>query len=138
MNETMKALSIKQPWAWLIVNGYKDVENRSFPINLRGKIYVHAGKKVDNDGAIWLWENRERLGIQACMPEWVEICNSWEQGAIIGEAEIIDCRCDYEPKSLWAESGMWQWHLANPIAYKEPIPCKGKLGFFVPEFRRTE
>ncbi|WP_229215634.1 ASCH domain-containing protein [Duganella sp. CY15W] len=40
----MKALSIRQPWAWLIVNGYKDIENRSWSTNVRGKVLVHASK----------------------------------------------------------------------------------------------
>lgn len=38
----MKALSIRQPWAWLIVNGHKDIENRSWPTRFRGKFLVHA------------------------------------------------------------------------------------------------
>ena len=38
------ALSIRQPWAWLIVNGYKDIENRNWKTNFRGKILVHAAK----------------------------------------------------------------------------------------------
>ena len=40
----MKALSIRQPWAWLIVNGHKDIENRQWRTHFRGKIYVHAAK----------------------------------------------------------------------------------------------
>jgi hypothetical protein len=43
----MKALSIKQPWAWLIVSGHKDIENRNCPTRFRGRLLVHAGKKVD-------------------------------------------------------------------------------------------
>ena len=39
----MKALSIKQPWAWLICAGYKDIENRDWSTKFRGRIYVHAG-----------------------------------------------------------------------------------------------
>lgn len=38
----MKALSIQQPWAWLIVNGYKDVENRDWNTKFRGRFYVHG------------------------------------------------------------------------------------------------
>jgi hypothetical protein len=33
----LKAISIRQPWAWLIVNGYKDVENRIWAANVRGR-----------------------------------------------------------------------------------------------------
>ena len=42
----MKALSIRQPWAWLIVNAYKDIENRTWSTDFRGRVYVHAGKRV--------------------------------------------------------------------------------------------
>ena len=42
----MKALSIRQPWAWLIVNGYKDIENRTWSTDFRGRVYVHAGRKI--------------------------------------------------------------------------------------------
>ena len=39
----LKAISIRQPWAWLIVNGYKDVENRIWATSLRGRVLIHAG-----------------------------------------------------------------------------------------------
>jgi hypothetical protein len=39
----LKAISIRQPWAWLIVNGYKDVKNRIWAANLRGRVLIHAG-----------------------------------------------------------------------------------------------
>lgn len=38
----MKALSIRQPWAWLILHGGKDMENRSRRTHMRGRICVHA------------------------------------------------------------------------------------------------
>lgn len=41
------ALSIRQPWAWLIVNNHKPVENRSWPTSFRGRFLVHAGKTRD-------------------------------------------------------------------------------------------
>ena len=40
------ALSIRQPWAWLIVNGYKDIENRDWPTKFRGRMLVHAPRRV--------------------------------------------------------------------------------------------
>ncbi len=46
----MKALSIQQPWAWLILHGGKDIENRSWklPKAMVGqRIYIHAGKRFD-------------------------------------------------------------------------------------------
>src|SRR5437016_10859136 len=48
--ETMKALSVRQPWAWLIVNGHKDIENRSWQTKFRGKLLIHAGQRFDPKG----------------------------------------------------------------------------------------
>ena len=45
----MRALSIRQPWAWLIVNGHKDIENRSWRTKYRGPFLVHAGLKVEKE-----------------------------------------------------------------------------------------
>ena len=43
----VKALSIRQPWAWLVVHGYKDVENRSWSTGFRGRVLIHAGGILD-------------------------------------------------------------------------------------------
>jgi hypothetical protein len=50
----LKAISIRQPWAWLIVNGYMDVENRIWAANVRGRVLIHAGasKSDTNSEAI--------------------------------------------------------------------------------------
>jgi len=40
----MKALSVRQPWAWAIIYALKDIENRGWPINYRGDILIHAAK----------------------------------------------------------------------------------------------
>jgi hypothetical protein len=42
--ERTRAISIRLPWAWLIVNGFKDVENRSWRTRHRGTILIHASK----------------------------------------------------------------------------------------------
>lgn len=49
----MKALSIKQPWAWLVSEGYKGVENRTWKTNYRGVFLIHAGKEIDFNGIEW-------------------------------------------------------------------------------------
>lgn len=50
----VRALSIRQPWAWLIVHGFKDVEIRSWGTEYRGLFLVHAGLQVDTVGYDWL------------------------------------------------------------------------------------
>ena len=47
----MKILSIRQPWAHLITQGSKDIENRSWPTKYRGAFLVHASLTVDKKAA---------------------------------------------------------------------------------------
>lgn len=79
------AISIQQPWAWLIVNGFKDIENRDWPTKFRGRILIHAGKKIDHDAYQFLEEGFPMLHVPskdtiACLT-----------GGIVGEARIVDC-----------------------------------------------
>jgi len=46
----LRVVTIRQPWASLIVAGTKDVENRSWRTNYRGRLGIHAGSGVDRDG----------------------------------------------------------------------------------------
>lgn len=144
------ALSIKQPWAWLIAKGYKDIENRTWPAKVggtpfRGRIFIHASKIVDHRGAIWLWDHKERLGIQEYVLEWTQICNSWKEPAIIGEVDLMGYFHSTDigipaTKSPWF-TGPYGFVLKNPLLYGKPIPCKGALRFFDPgitDIRRWE
>ena len=71
----MKVLTIKEPWASLIINGYKEYEFRSFKTNYRGKILIHAGLTLEKNNAIKF--NNYNL--------------DYGHGEIIGEAYITDC-----------------------------------------------
>lgn len=126
----MKALSIRQPWAYLIVAGYKDVENRTWNTNFRGRIYVHAGKSPDNlDGvksAVGILEKKlSRLGYMLAVHG---IKCDVEFGGIIGEVTIIDCVQDSD--SPWAVPGQYQFVLKDALRYEQPIPMTGRLGFW--------
>ncbi len=127
----MKALSLRQPWAWLMCAGYKDIENRNWqlPVNfyIPQRIYVHAGRKVDDEGATWLWDNRERLGIQGCINQMAEICNFWKEGALVGTMDIVGQLTHSDNKWFFGKYGFLT---ANPELFHTPIPYKGRLGFF--------
>lgn len=126
----LKALSIWQPWAWLIVNGYKDIENRSTLKNFRGKVLIHASMKFDKSAMHFIFYNQieSRLAIENDMPYRKNL----DYGGIIGYAEITDCVT--ESDSPWFISGNNGFVLTNPV--KLPFtPCKGKLGFFNPEIK---
>ena len=118
----MKALSIKQPWAWLIVNGKKAVENRSWSTGFRGRIYVHAGLTPSNPSDVPEWWRYQKQ-----YEDWLSVVRMGGFGAIVGEVDIVDCVCD--SPSPWYE-GPYGFVLRNPTAYPEPIPYKGALGFF--------
>ena len=38
----MKVIVVRQPWAWLIVKGYKDIENRTWATRFRGPLLIQA------------------------------------------------------------------------------------------------
>jgi ASCH domain len=127
-NKIDKALSIRQPYAWLICRGYKDIENRNWTTGIRGRIYVHAGvsriylKDAENNLA------KRLSGSQ--LADYLANKNTLSFGAIIGEVDIIDCITKSE--SPWF-TGTYGFLLANPVLYDRPLPCKGKLNFFKPD-----
>lgn len=71
----MKVITIKQPWASLIVNGYKKYEFRSWKTNYRGELYIHAGKGIDKEGM----KRVESLNLK------------YPKSRIIGKVIIEDC-----------------------------------------------
>lgn len=110
----MKTLSVRQPWANLIVHGIKNVENRTWRTHFRGRVLVHAPAGRDRDFEYLT----EKHGI---LPGY--------KSAIIGSVEIIDCIQD--STSPWAEPGVWHWVLREPVLFEEPIlGIKGKLGLW--------
>ena len=122
----MKALTIREPWASLIVTGYKKYEFRSWKTNYRGKILIHAGLNLEKDML-----NRFKDYDIECV-----------KGAIIGEAEIVDCilvdkefndqlrKIDPIVYGRSNHTETYAWKLDNVIKYDTPIFCKGKLGLW--------
>lgn len=143
----MKAISIKQPWASLIVHGIKDIENRSWkcPEKYIGqRVLIHSGAKI----ADFKINKKQFAEIEKCgYGKTFGIITSMIKSddfnpyiyfsAIIGSVEIADC-VQYHP-SIWAEQWtkkdgidipIYNWVLANPILFPTPIPAKGKLSFW--------
>jgi hypothetical protein len=113
------ALSIRQPWAWLIVHGYKDVENRTWRTNVRGRIGIHAGVKVEAADCEW---------VRAAFPH-IPLPRRFDVGGIVGRATLVDCVSEHESDWFFGPFGF-------VVANAEPLPfmsCRGRLGFFRPE-----
>lgn len=113
----MKALSIRQPWAWAIVTGCKDVENRTWYTNYRGPLLVHASKRRDPAGDLFC----RKLGLR--VPEALPM------GALVGQVQLVDVVSFNKGRSQWFQGPLGFW-LKDARAFKEPIPYKGRLGLF--------
>jgi predicted transcriptional regulator len=124
----MKALSIRQPWASLVVNGDKTIEIRSWrPRNMAfpQRIWIHAGQQMD----------MEMLSESAITPDL-------PRGAIIGQATLTGI-IRYMTQEHWLKDlsrhlnrpdhykkGLYGFALSKPKPYPAPVRLKGRLGFF--------
>lgn len=116
--EIAEALSIRQPWAWLILKGYKDIENRNWFTKKRGRIFIHASLQFDYAGHAEVQKRFPHIKMPA--PAFFAV------GGIVGEVTIKDCV--NRSTSPWF-FGKYGFVLEN--AKELPLtPCKGKLGFF--------
>jgi hypothetical protein len=111
----MLALSIKQPWAWAILHAGKDIENRTWPTSVRGKILIHASKEMDLDGFDFI----ENL-CGSKVPPFPKV------GGIVGCVEIVNCV--QHSISKWFQ-GKYGFVLHNPLE-TQFIPYLGKQKFF--------
>lgn len=143
----MKAITIYQPWAQLACTpnkanphiGIKNIENRTWrTYHTGGRVLIHAAAKRKNINVLTpaQWDE---IGEEARMDC---VLNSYPIGAIIGSVEIVDCVINHS--SIWAEKSelitdsnkickprrIYNWVLANPILFREPIPYKGQQGFW--------
>lgn len=123
------ALTIKQPWASLIIDGGKDIENRSWPTRFRGSVLIHASKKKDENewwAASGLIRHKD-IRVAMSVP-WTFA--SMHSGGIIGVAEIVACVTHSQSPWFVGEFGF-------VITNARPLPffaCKGALGFWHCEY----
>lgn len=120
------AISIRQPWAWLVVHGGKDIENRTWPTRFRGRVLVHASKGMTRDE--WAETYFAVAEIDSGLADRMPRPDQIERGGIVGEIEIVDCVA--ASSSKWF-GGPFGFVLRNPKALPFQ-PCKGALGFFRP------
>lgn len=132
----MRAITVRQPWAWQIINQGKNIENRTRNIagKYRGPVAIHAGLQPDQEALA-------RLPRRA--PEWVTAPRVFDYGVILGVVDLVDvhesnpvagCRSQVGVCSQWAEFGGFHLVLANPrpIPLNEQPRCRGMLGLWTP------
>lgn len=135
----MKALTICQPYAHLILAGDKRVENRNWPTRYRGALAIHAGKSRN---MLRLRENAFLPGQQIYDETYGIDLEDMTFGAVIGFGSLVDCLHidDIEAGSHdhtypWLREhehaeGPWCWVLANVEPRAEPAYCRGSLGLW--------
>jgi hypothetical protein len=120
----MNLLSIKQPWAWLIANGYKDVENRTWATAYRGPLAIHAS------GGMTIAEYQNcrdfALDIAPEIPDFPER-QMLQRGGIVAFARLADCTRFPLSGSKWHNGGYFGWCLEDiqPVPF---YPMAGGLG----------
>ena len=130
----LRAISVRQPWAWAITFGGKTVENRSrrdpWKTAIGERILVHASKSHDS------YDDREvmRLAGTDALPVM-------PHGALVAQAVVLDvhhanqCRNPYSGRycSKWAQPDQWHIVLDDVEPLPSSVPCRGALGLFTPE-----
>ncbi len=137
----MKAISLLQPWATLVVIGSKKYETRSWNTQYRGPLLIHASAKQPNNYQAFTYKK------DPFFSKFITDVNDLPYGAIIGKVELIrTCHTGelLHPNMFEKEKeitdqekafgdytpGRYAWELANPIEFEKPIPYKGSLSIW--------
>jgi ASCH domain len=121
----LRALTIRQPWAWAVIHAGKDVENRRWKTSYRGALLIHAANDADPEGAarlLWTMADPEAFGQPRAAFE--------ARGAVIGLVYLADILTD--SPSRWAEPGCYHWVLEFPSPVEPPVSCRGRPGLWTP------
>ena len=150
----MRGLTVRQPWAWAIVHGGKDVENRTRSLGpYRGPVAIHAGLVIDHEydrrliGAAVgrLARDGSETGLQVVAQfggdertHGNEVTERYgNRGAVIGVVDLVDVHEATPPEVEWCGCSAWAERfyvhhlvLANPRPLPRPIPWRGALGLW--------
>jgi len=137
--DKVPCLSVRQPWAWLIVHGFKPVENRNwrpyagFETNPASRrILIHAAKTFDSDGYDWLRSEMR------CLHRVIPREETFRRQAIAGSVTIEEI----SPGKHWKEwkggenqpwvdkDAKYHWFLGKPIAFKQELRMRGQQSIF--------
>lgn len=111
-------LTIRQPWADLILCGIKDVENRSWPTSFRGQLLIHTAKRVEWEAVDYLMHEHGFVFPEAYRPR---------TGAILGTVELTDCVSEHNSPFF---NGPYGFVLSKPRLFRNPVDYRGQLGIF--------
>ena len=115
----MKAISLKPPWPWLVLDGLKDIENRRWRTKFRGPILIHCSRNYDYEGDAFIRQMGYGDNLKAVDPQLF--------GSLLGIVSIVDCITESDSKWFF---GPYGFVLSDARWLKKPIPWRGQLGIF--------
>lgn len=135
--QDLHALTLHQPYASLIANGFKTSETRSRPLKWRGWLAIHAGKhQMTKAELVHYWRLCDSLGFEMPLAEM-------PRGAIIAIAKLTDCYRMTEANIAKVSRteklvGNWQpgrfaYVLENVTKLRTPVPARGYQGLWIPD-----
>lgn len=150
----MRALTVRQPWAWAIVHGGKRIENRRQFWKYRGPLMIHAGTQLSEEGCMDLPGLIDDADPSGTLIRDYAV-EDLDRGAVIGMAQLVDahmCR-DLEDEPCCQPWGQHEHTeitmlgqaertympliahlvLADVVPLRYAVPAKGKLGLWIPD-----
>lgn len=118
----MKVLSVRQPWAWMLVRDFagKHIENRDWTTRYRGLVLIHAGRTFEEDALDWIWGNLTSEQ-RTALPQKK---SSYPRGGIVGIARLADV-VTVSHDTWFVGAYGWVFDKARPLPL---IPMRGHLG----------
>ena len=119
----MKALSVRQPWAYALVDGAKTLEIRGWKTEHRGRLLICASKAPNNV----FWRSETEDGREAFL--------LFPAGCMIGVVDVLGCRPMTEADAGQGGSmvaytqGAWAWEIV-PAGFCVPKAITGRLNLF--------
>lgn len=137
----IRAITIRQPYAWAIVHGGKDVENRSRNIagSYRGPVAIHTALQWDEQALAAMneqegvWEGVRHEQFDTVMGAFIGVVDLVDVHYCVvnqGKYLCLDCSFPRRACSHWAMGDQYHLVLANPRPLPEPVPHRGKLGLW--------
>lgn len=140
VNDTMKALSLCQPWATLVMIGAKKIETRSWRTSYRGLLGIHASKGYPKSAEHFCWDDPFRSALRRGGYDWTHgaLFNAFELplGCLLGTVQLVDCvPVEYVRPTISSDEyafgdysdGRFAWKLEDPRPFKVPVVMRGAL-----------
>jgi len=139
----MKAITLHQPWASLVLIGAKQYETRSWPTTYRGQLAIHAGKEEFKGFRAWELSAEIRTSLEANGIRSDKFGSGFDKlplGKVLGIGFLGDCllmteqliaeQSEQELALGHWEPGRFAWRFDAVVMFDEPIPARGMQGIW--------